>query len=262
MSVETHVHRARERARSERDAFDAKLDAYGRFVERVADVTAETTGAPAADVATTGGAGRYVGRSTPDCCRSVRTAFAETVRPHSVADVDESEPLLASIRAELGDPVAVALAPATEASFSAEVKRAVLSEATARKTQTAVVRRALEREVTGLETAATLVDEATAWIAETDETPLCDVGFDGLRERHETLAAFSDRCDEAVHERQSRLRSKTGHDVDSAVDHRDLVAFLYGDFPVDYPVLSTVARLDETCRECRRTVRDHLVRRA
>lgn len=262
MSAETHVHSALERARCERDALAAKSDAYERFVDRVADISTEAAGAPTADVATTGGARRFVGRSNADRCRNVRAAFEETVRPHSVADVDESEPLVATIRAELGESVAVALAPTTETGFSAEVKRGVLSEAAARKAETEAVHRALEREETSLDAAASLVDEAVAWIAEADETPLCELGFDRLRERHETLAAFSERCDEVVRERQSRLRATTSRDADSAVRHEDLVAFLYGDFPVEYPVLSTVARLDETCRECQRVVRDHLVRRA
>jgi hypothetical protein len=32
-------------------------------------------------------------------------------------------------------------------------------------------------------------------------------------------------------------------------------------FEVDHPVLATVARLDNTCKDCQRTVRDHLIRR-
>lgn len=262
MSVETRVHGALERARSEREALEAKMDAYERFERRVADVSTETARAPAADAATIGGAQRFVGRSNADRCRTVRAAFEETVRPHSVADVDESEPLVATIRAELGESVAVALAPTTETRFTAEVKRIVRSEAAAREAETEVVCRAVDREIDSLRAAASLADDVLAWIDRAEEMPAGALGFDGLRERHETLEAFRERCDEVVRDRQAQLRTTTGRDADSAVDHEDLVEFLYGDFTVDYPVLSTIPQIDETCRERQRTVRDHLLGRA
>ncbi|WP_459191682.1 DUF7260 family protein [Halosimplex sp. J119] len=262
MSVETHVHGALERARSERDALEAKIDAYERFEQRVRDVSTETARAPAADAATIGGAQRFVGQSSADHCRTVRAAFAETVRPHSVADVDDSEPLVATIHAELGESVAVALAPTTETTFTAEVKRVVLSEAAARGAETAVARHAVEREIDSLRTAASLADDVLAWIERAEETPAGALEFDGLRERHAELETFSERCDEVVRDRQSHLRGTTGRDTDAAVDHEFLAEFLYGDFPVDYPVLSTIASVDETCRERQRTVRDHLTGRA
>jgi hypothetical protein len=53
--------------------------------------------------------------------RAEREAFDETIRPHSVADVDETEPLLGTIRGEFRDALPVALAPATAASFTLEL---------------------------------------------------------------------------------------------------------------------------------------------
>jgi hypothetical protein len=38
--------------------------------------------------------------------------------------------------------------------------------------------------------------------------------------------------------------------------------YLYADFKHTYPALSTVTRLDQTCQQAQRAVRDHLVRRA
>jgi len=285
--VETHVHRARDRAGSEAEAFEARVDAYERFHDRVADVPADPSTADIPTDATTARAGRtapatrtagtttssagpagssgtqrFVGASTVDRCETVRTAFAETVLPESVADVEDAEPLLETIRTELSEQVAVALASTTGTTFSSEVKRGVLAEAESRKREAAVVRRALDREASSLDAAATLVDDVTTWIEEADETPLSELGFDALRERHRQLSAFRDRCDGTVRDRQSTLRATTSYELEAGVRHRAVVDFLYVDFPVDYPVLSTAARLDATCRSCQRAVRDHLVRRA
>ena len=278
MSVETHVHRAYDRVQCEQEAFEAMVEAYDAFLDRVSRIEPESAGTGTvpggtpghgggveaggnAGAVTVGGAERYVGTRTTDRCRQVLTAFEETVRPHSTADADADEPLLETLRAELTDDIAVALAPTTETGFSAAVKRGVLTEASARRTEARVVRRALEREEECLSTAVELVDEATSWIDETDRTPMSEVGFDPLDRRHRTLSRFRDRCDDVVRDRQSLLRARTNRSADAGVRHRDLVGFLYEDFPVDHPVLSTVARLDETCRECQRAVRDHLVRR-
>ncbi|MFB6123461.1 MAG: hypothetical protein ABEJ78_08385 [Haloferacaceae archaeon] len=261
MTVETHVRRARSQVRAERDAVDAKLRAFETFLDRVADVPAEPTTSPSRMTATSGPLSRGE-PSTDDRCRVVRRAFAETIRPHSVADVGDDESLLATVRHEFSDSVAVALAPTTETPFSPDLKRAVLSRAKARRTETEVLGRALDREEAVLDDAGAAVDEITAWVADADETPLTDLGFAALRRRHETLAGHRDRCSELARTRQGFLRDTTNRGVDVGVRHRSLVSYLYGGFPVDYPLLSTVVRLDDVCATCQRAVRSHLVRRA
>jgi hypothetical protein len=257
--VRTHVDRARDHARAERRALAAKRDAFATFVDRVERLAPESPSPPASTAS--GGLVRDTA-ATPDRCAAVRTAFAETIRPHSVADVDGDEPLLETVRQELSEPIAVALAPATEASFSPALKRAVLAEATGRRTENDVMRRAVDRETTELDAAAEVVDRVTGWIATADETPLTELGFETLRARHETLARHRERCDDLAARRQSFLDGATGEGPDASVGHRRLVAFLYQSFPVDHPVLATVVRLDDACAECQRAVRRHLVRRA
>jgi len=200
--------------------------------------------------------------SSADGCRTVRTAFAETIRPHSVADIDESESLLETIREEFTDAIAVALAPTSETSFTPELKQMLLAEARSRRSEATALQKALEREETHLDDAANTVNDAIAWIVDANETPLTDLGFDTLKQRHETLASHRDRCEEVAHDRQEFLRGTTNNGVDAGVRHRSLIPYLYQDFPVDHPVLATVATLESTCRECQRTVRNHLIRRA
>jgi hypothetical protein len=100
------------------------------------------------------------------------------------------------------------------------------------------------------------------WVETAAETPLPQLGFDALAERHRRLAAFRERCDDVVADRQSLLGTTTGRELEAGVRHGAVVEFVYADFPVEYPVLSTVARVADTCADCQRAVRDHLVRRA
>jgi hypothetical protein len=259
--VETYVDRARTRVRAEREAVAAKRDAFEAFRDRVADIP--TAPAPAAASGVTAAAGQQfrADGSGDDRCRRVRTAFDETVRPHSVADVDGPESLLATVRSEFTDAIAVALAPTTEPSFSAELKRLLLSEADDRRTEADVTCRALAREQSALDDAADAVDAVTAWIAGADETPLTDLGFEELRDRHEALADHRESCRELSRERQAFLRGTTNRGTDLGIRHRSLLGYVYRDLPVDHPVLATATRLEATCRDCQRAVREHLVRR-
>lgn len=261
MPVDTHIDDAASRVRSERDAIEAKIDAIERFADRVGELSPEPTPPTAQRAAVGTGMGSRGSHSTKDRCRVVRRAFDETIRPHSVEDVDDSESIHETIRAEFSESLAVALAPTTETSFSPTLKRAILSEAGARRAETDVLCRALEREVSHLDDWCAAVDDITEWVATTDQTPLVDLGFDALRRRHETLAAHRDRCEDIARKRQAFLRRTTSRGGEIALGHENLIPYLYEDFPVDHPVLATVARLDETCADCQRIVRQRLVRR-
>jgi hypothetical protein len=257
--VTTAVDRARTRARTEREAVEAKRDAFDAFRARVADVSTETASASAPAAATAGALARGES-STADACRTVRKAFAETIRPHSVADLDGSEPLLATIGSEFSDAIAAALAPTTAASFTPELKRRLLAAADARRAEVDVFQRALGREVAQLETTSETVDDVSAWVTAADETPLTDLGFEELRRRHETFDSHRERCGSLARDRQQFLREATSRGGEPRMRHRDLASYLYADFDVDHPLLATVAELDAACAECQRTVRKHLVR--
>jgi len=262
MAVDTYIEQARTRVRSEQEAIDEMRDAYETFIRRVRELQPEQMPSSVAGLTTAGGATHLsADASSADGCRTVRTAFAETIRPHSVADIDETESLLETIREEFTDTIAVALAATTEASFTPELKQMLLAEAKSRRAEATALQKALEREETHLDDAAEGVDEIIAWIVDANETPLTDLGFDALQQRHETLTDHRDRCESVARDRQKFLQRTTNNGVDAGVRHRSLIPYLYQDFPVDHPVLATVATLDETCQECQQTVRNHLVRR-
>ncbi|WP_435066773.1 DUF7260 family protein [Haloplanus sp. C73] len=258
MAVTTHVSQARTRVRAERTAVERRRDAFETFADRVRSLSPEPA---SGSVGVTAMAGTRT-QSPADTCRTVRTAFAETVRPHSVADAEDDESLLATIRAELTDSITVALAPTTDSAFTPTLKRAILSEVATRTAEADLLDHALDREATRLAAAAEDVDHITGWIAEADETPLSTLDFESLADRHATLADHRDRCSDVARKRQRFLRQTTRRGAESGIDHQKIVSYLYQDFPVDHPVLATVARLDDACASCQRAVRDHLVRRA
>lgn len=263
MVVDTYIEQARTRARSEQEAIAEMRDAYKAFIRRVQKQQPEQTPSSAAGLTTAGGVTHLsADGSCTDGCRSVRRAFVETIRPHSVADIDQTESLLETIREEFTDAIAVALAPTTEALFTPNLKQMVLAEAQSRRAEATALRKALEREEAHLDDASDAVDDMVAWIVDANETPLTDLSFDTLQQRHETLASHRDYCKEVARDRQEFLQKTTNNGVDAGVRHKSLMPYLYQDFSVDHPVLATVTTLDETCQECQRTVRDHLVRRA
>ena len=260
MSALTHIDQAGTRVQAEQEVVAEKIDAFDAFVRRVAELSTGQTPSSAGMAATTGTQLR-VDSATDDHCRTVRRAFDETVRPHSVADGDGSESLLETIREELTDTIALALAPTTDVSFSPELKQMVISKTRARRAESTALHEALGREERHLADVGAAVDDITAWLVDANETPLTDLGFDALERRHETLTSHRDRCEELVHRRQQFLDETTKNGVAAGVRHEHLIPSLYRDFPVDHPVLATVANLDAICDEGQRTVRDHVVRR-
>ena len=274
MSQTTYIDAAQDLVEAERTAAEAKRGGMESFVERVADLPAESSPAGGPGVAGAGGLAQRTEASGVGGCDPIRTAFAETVHPHAVAGGDsvvgadpeargaESEPLTAAIRREFTEEIAVALAPASSVPFSPGLKRGVLTEARRRERELDVLCRALDRESESLRAAADTVASVSSWIAAADETPLSELGFDALRRRHEALAAHRDRCDGAAADRQSALGSTTAVGADAGLRHRDLVGSVYEGLSVDHPVLATLVRLDDACQECQRAVRAHLIRRA
>jgi len=106
-----------------------------------------------------------------------------------------------------------------------------------------------------------LTEEITAWLSSADGTPLLGLDFEGLRARHERLAAFREQCDRLARKRQSLLTRTVSEGGAAGVDHRSLVESLYGGLPTAHPVLSAAVTLEEVCTDCQKAVRDHLTRR-
>ena len=135
MTPDTYIEPARARVRAEQDAVDAKCDAFEAFIERVKEISMDRPAAPSVGASTVAGIQQHSTRTTDSGCREVLTAFADTVRTHSVENANTDESLLETVRAEFTESIAVALAPTTEASFTHELKETIIAETETRRAE-------------------------------------------------------------------------------------------------------------------------------
>ncbi|MUV85075.1 hypothetical protein GJ631_00370 [Natronomonas sp. CBA1123] len=192
----------------------------------------------------------------------VRSLFEETVRPYSVADLEESEPLTATMSEELGEGIAAVLDPSTPGQFTAEVQQSIHSAVEQRQAELRAMERALDIERESLVESLQGLEATCEWLDAADDRPLSVLGFETLRERHERLETHRNRCETIATDRQAVLDRTTSEGAKTGLTHRSLVVYLSQERSTTFPVLSGAARLDAICTECQRTVRDHLTRRA
>lgn len=268
MSVRTHIWQALDRVEDEQEHVVEKQTAFDEFEQTVGDLSvappsseigalqASAGGSLGVSIATTHGT-----QPSEDHCQHVREAFAETVRPYSIQDLDEPESVVETIAEEFGKDLAMIFAPGSGGQFTAPTKQALVSAVAERQQELAVIERALDAEEESLRSASDEIEGIIGWLAETNETRMINLGFETLQTHHEELATHRDRCDEIAGDRQEFLHGTTSRDAAVGLTHRSLVEYLYVELPVDYPVLVTVTRLDDVCVDCQRVVRDQFVRR-
>jgi hypothetical protein len=244
----------------EREAVSTKRSAYEAFLKRVRTVTPDARRAVAGAGATQAAAGTTTHAASPDRDggrAAIREAFAATVG--EVEDVADGS-TAAGLAGELGEAVAVALAPTTGSALTPAVKTQVAEAADDRRFQLHAMAQACERELTALEDAAETFEAVRDRLAAVAETPPRALGFDDLRTRHERLGDALERCESLARDRQAFLDGSTASHARAGLAHRELVSFLYADLPVDHPVLDGVGTAVSACRRHRRNVRAHLTR--
>lgn len=266
MTGSTAVHRALEYVDEERDAVadhGAALEAFARRVRAVPAVRPDSTHTQqAATVTTMTTVNQRQGAipTTPsDRCVTVREAFAETVRPHSIADCEADESLVETIAAELSEDIAVALS--TDVGWTPALKSAVLEAASTRRREVESLLETLQRERSTLATAIEEIDEITEWLQATADDSLLQCDFDALQAKHERLSTYRDRLETSIERRQSQFSESTNRYGPGGTEYRSVVASIYSNRSVQYPLLSTVSRLYGVCGGCQRAVRSHLTRR-
>ncbi|WP_226482273.1 DUF7260 family protein [Natrinema amylolyticum] len=264
----TAVHRALECIDEEREAVTKRGEAFETFAQRVRDVpverpaagrTRQATAATPTAMATTVQSQRSAPSTTADRCVTVREAFAEIVRPHSIADREGDEPLTETMAAELSEDIAVALA--SETGWTPALKRAVLEEIETRQREVEVVKETLRNERETVEDAIDELDEILAWLQRTADESLLQCDFETLREKHDRLATYRDRLETLTADRQAQFTRSTNRYGPGGTRYRTLVESVYSDCSVRYPLLSSATRLYGICGDCQRTVRAHLSRR-
>lgn len=252
MTVRTHIGEALEVAREERRRLRKKRSDFAAFEQELREgpTRSSTRGSGGGDPGDVPAAALVAGAgdaTTADPCRWIREAFAGTIPPHRTGD-EGSELLSAALEA------------GTVGEFPARTKAALLAAIADRQVELSAMDGALETETRSLRAASEGIEEVSGWIVDADEIPLPELGFEALRDHHETLSAHRSRCGDLASDRQAVLdgRSREGT---VALSHRALVEALYTEFPAEYPVVATCARLIEVCEGCQRAIRAHLVRR-
>jgi hypothetical protein len=262
----TYLRNARDCVRAEQDVTTARAAGFRTFADRVESVSPQTptphhSASPAGSPPAPVGAVATAQPATDSGCQAVRHAFAETVRPHSIEDIDEPESLPETIAAEFTSEIGMMLASDTEQQFTAELKQAVLTEAGTRREESEAVVEALDAEGAYLRDVSETVAEITDWVIATNETALSKRDFDDLAGSYETLATFREQCHGVVHERQESIRTTQYTAGSTHTSQRNCMELAYRTLSVDHPVLATIAELDQVCAECQRSVRAHLMRR-
>jgi len=105
-----------------------------------------------------------------------------------------------------------------------------------------------------------VVEDVTGSILDNDDGEVYALNFDELRERHERLKRHKKRCEDVLAERQEVLHSTTNSKGAKGLEHRELISYLYEDFPTDYPVIATTTRLYGLCEELQEKVRHEIAR--
>jgi hypothetical protein len=265
MPIETHIDSALTRVERERTYVEEERRAYERFHSEVASLSPQPATAQSTGTLSAGGrlslSGCSQSKPAKTDARRIRESFSETVRPHSVDDLDAEESLLETIREELGDSIAFALAPGADAEVTPQIQNAICSTAKQRRRELAAMGCALGREKESLEAAAQDCQTITEWVVDHNQPSLLELGFPELQRHHEQLADHRGRCEDRLYARQKTIQTTTSRDARIGLQHRSLVTSLYQEFPVSYPVLSTLTRLEALLADCQQTVRDHLTRR-
>ncbi|SEO20178.1 hypothetical protein SAMN04487948_10155 [Halogranum amylolyticum] len=255
-----HIADAQQCVDDEYQATDDRLSAIERFLSRVSSLQTVQHTATQPRATASGHTASHTASAEDDACRTVRTIFDETIGAESTQDLERSESVVTTMSEELSEPVAFALAPGSNGSFTDEVKQAVLSRATSRKTETKVLKQVLEQERSLLAETRSLVEELSATRSEIDSESFETLSFPELQAHHEILDTYRTRCDEFLTRRQSFLQDSTARLPHSEITHRTFVLYLYQDLELNHPILATIADCDDSCAATQWEIRNQLVR--
>ena len=232
------------RVETEQDHVDGKLAAYDRFENAVRESEVDDmAGVTMAVGGSTSAVSPMAGGSSDDQCRRLRERFEATVRPCSLEDVTGTEPVTETIREELGERVALALAPDGNPRYTPQLRDGIFASIDERRAGLRAMSSAVDRELTFLREAREEIGGMIDGFGEADGRYLYEHGFNELRERHDRLEAYRTRCDRLARERQTVLASATSYGASAGMNHRTLIAYLYRSLPTNHPVLTAIVRL-------------------
>jgi hypothetical protein len=249
----SYIPAAREACTEERRRTRTERDAFASFAGRIAAIEGVSTTPSQA------GGGTLLAQSAPDdsSLREVRSAYRETVMgvDHFTEEYDES--LAEHMAAEFDESLAVAVCGG--ASFSPQMRRALVQQGNEARDRRSLLLRALDRELEGLSTAAETLSEVEETLSEIDSRPQINRSFEWLTTSWDRLGTLRTRCDRLVERRQEEIH---GEAIARGPRGRSsLHSYLYQSLPVDHPVLADAAATLDRLDRVERGVVDGLTRR-
>ncbi|WP_331235870.1 DUF7260 family protein [Natronorarus salvus] len=244
---------ARETCAEERRRTRTERDAFAGFAGRIAAIE-EVSPTPGQ-----AGGGTLLAQSAPDdsSLREVRRAYQETVMgvDHFAEEYDES--LSEHMAAEFDESLAVAVCGG--ASFSPQMRRALVQQGNEARDRRSLLLRALDRELDSLSAADETLTEVEESLSEIESRPEITRSFEWLTASWDRLRELRSECDRLVERRQEEI-----HEEAIARGPRgrsSLHDYLYQSLPVSHPVLADAAATLDRLDRIERGVVDGLTRR-
>ncbi len=260
---ETHLAEALQLVTTEQEKINDKLKAFDRFAVEVSRISVRPE--IGSTVTTTMHNGNQqplsvATQSIPDNdprIQKVRSLFAKIVRPHSLEDIEQPEPLLVTIREEFSEEIALRLAPSTSQQFTKNLKSAILSSADQCQSDLKAMDKGLTVEKQNLKKAISISKKINDWLISKPKN-FEQEDFETLKNQHEQLDDFRNQCEQLAVDRQSMIHTKTNNTLSANMSHTILIDYLYQPLPVTYPILSASVQMADTCDTRQRVIRKYL----
>ncbi len=249
----SYIPTAREACTEEKRRTRTERDAFASFAGRIAAIE-EVSSTPGQ-----AGGGTLLAQSAPDdgSLREVRSAYRETVMgvDHFTEEYDES--LAEHMAAEFDESLAVAVCGG--ASFSPQMRRALVQQGSEARDRRSLLLRALDRELVGLSEADETLSEVEGTLSEIESRPQIRRSFEWLTTSWDRLRELRTRCERLVERRQEEIH---GEAIARGPRGRSsLHGYLYQSLPVGHPVLADATATLERLDRIERGVVDGLTRR-
>lgn len=254
-----YLPRARSVCEEERERTEEEARAFGRFVDRVAEIDATPT--PNGPAQATAGtvATSFAQRGDDQGLREIRRAYRETVMSVSHYDQEYGESLTKNVTEEFDPEVATVVTNGDR--VTPQLKDAIVDRAIDARDRREDFLGVLSREASALEDARRSLEDVDATLERLDERPLPERSYDDLETTWYQLRELERRLETLLADRQERLRSSGGSGLRFA-DSIAMYAYLYQPLSVDYPVLADGTRLLEDVTTAKRRVARSLSCRA
>jgi len=257
-TAETLIDEAQQLVIDERKAIADKLAALDRFAKGVTKISTETRPSPTGSAV----AGNFLNSSPMSVsnddriCR-VRSLFAETVQPHSIADIGRSEPLLVTIQEEFNEEIALALSPSTNHQFTPQLQRAICSATERCKSDLRVMDKGLAIEEDDLEYVAELRKSLPDKLSAAPDAS--EIHSTTLVNQYEKIEHCKRQCEQLTIDRQLTVHATINHSPEGNLSHSFLLDYIYQSLDVDYPVLSATIQLINHCETHQQTICERLI---